>query len=93
MIQPWKCRAFLGTFLLLAASLGNFKCAAAADAPTPFEGEKSSWHDGFDRFDYVMDETTLDIQPFKRDEKENFGIKGPAGGETSLRGYRSQDAG
>ena len=81
MMRLWKCRAFLGTILLLAASLGSFKCAAAADDPTPFEGEKSSWHDGFDRFDYLMDETTFDIQPFKRDEKENFGIKDPPQGK------------
>ncbi len=47
----------------------------------PFEGEKSSWHDGFDRYDYLMDEETLDIQPFKRGEGEKFGIKDPPQGK------------
>ena len=61
MIQLLKCRALLSLILFLAASFSNLKGAAAADAPMPFEGEKSSWHDGFDRYDYLMDEQTLDI--------------------------------
>jgi pimeloyl-ACP methyl ester carboxylesterase len=28
----------------------------AAETYVPFEGEKTTWHDGFERFDYVMDE-------------------------------------
>jgi pimeloyl-ACP methyl ester carboxylesterase len=55
--------------------------ASADDAYTPFDGEKSSWHDGFDRLDYLMDDDTLDIQPFKRDEGERFGIKDPPAGK------------
>ena len=47
----------------------------------PFDGEKSSWHDGFDRFDYVMDEETLAITPFKRGDDERFGVKAPAKGQ------------
>ena len=73
--------ALWGLILLLAASLSNLGSAAAADAYVPFEGEKSSWHDGFDRFDYLMDEETLDIQPFKRGEGEQFGIKDPPPGK------------
>ena len=72
---PWSL------ILLLAASLLNPGSAAADDAYVPFEGEKSSWHDGFDRFDYLMDEETLDIQPFKRGENEKFGIKDPPQGK------------
>ncbi len=81
MIQLLKCRAILSLILFLAASFFNLKGAAAADAPMPFEGEKSSWHDGFDRYDYLMDEQSLDIQPFKRGEKEDFGIKDPPQGK------------
>jgi len=81
MIQLLKCRALLSLILFLAASFSNLKSAAAADAPMPFEGEKSSWHDGFDRYDYLMDETTFEIQPFKRGENEKFGIQDPPQGK------------
>ena len=53
----------------------------AADGYTPFEGEKTTWHDGFDRFDFVMDEDSLDITPFKRPEGEGFGVKAPEKGK------------
>jgi len=55
--------------------------AALADTLKPFEGEKSSWHEGFDRYDYLMDEETLDIQPFRRGADERFGIKDPPKGK------------
>ncbi|MCW3055887.1 MAG: Alpha/beta hydrolase family protein [Chthonomonadales bacterium] len=49
-------------------------------AYVPFEGEKSTWHDGFERYDFVMDGDTMAITPFKRPEKENFGIGAPPAG-------------
>ena len=55
--------------------------AATAGSYVPFAGEKTTWHDGFDRYDYVMDESTLAIRPFKRDEDERFGVKGPPKGK------------
>ena len=48
---------------------------------TPFDGEKTSWHDGFDRYDFVMDEETLAIAPFKAPAGEGFGVKDPAKGQ------------
>ena len=45
-----------------------------------FTGEKSNWRDGFVRYDYVMDEKTLEIKPFKALEGEKFGIGGPPPG-------------
>ena len=40
-----------------------------AEEPGPsFTGEKTTWH-GFDRFDFVMDEATLAITPFKADRR------------------------
>ncbi len=77
MIQILECRAVLSVILFLAASFSNLNGASAADASLPFEGAKSSWHDGFDRYDYLMDDKTFDIQPFKRGENENFGLKDP----------------
>lgn len=47
---------------------------------TPFTGEKTSWH-GFDRYDFIMDEETLVITPFKSPEGEGNGVKDPAKGQ------------
>lgn len=49
-------------------------------AYVPFEGERSAWHDGFDRFDFAMDGETMAVTPFKRPANEGFGIGGPSGG-------------
>jgi len=77
-----KRHQYLGLAAILAASiLGNPKPTTAADTPPPFAGEKSSWHDGFDRHDFVMDEQTLAITPFKAPEGEKFGVKDPAKGQ------------
>src|SRR6201996_9304652 len=43
----------------------------------PFDGEKSTWHEGFDRYDYMMDNETLAITPYKAPEGEGFGVKDP----------------
>jgi pimeloyl-ACP methyl ester carboxylesterase len=67
--------------ILLRALLGNLNTATAAETYVPFEGEKSAWHDGFDRFDFVMDEATLAIKPFKAPEGEKFGVSDPATGQ------------
>jgi pimeloyl-ACP methyl ester carboxylesterase len=53
----------------------------AADSYTPFEGEKTSWHEGFDRYDFVMDEKSLKIEPFKTPRDEGFGVKDPSPGQ------------
>ena len=64
-------------------SLGQEKGSATpgrAVAYVPFDGEKTTWHDGFDRYDFVMDEESLAIKPFKRDDDERYGVKAPAKG-------------
>ena len=61
--------------------LGTPALLLAAEAYGPFEGEKSAWHDGFDRYDYVMDEATLAIRPFKAPEGERFGVRDPEKGQ------------
>jgi hypothetical protein len=67
--------------ILFLAVVFNSRLALAADAYTPFDGEKSTWHDGFDRYDFVMDETTLAITPFKAPDGEKFGVRDPAKGQ------------
>jgi pimeloyl-ACP methyl ester carboxylesterase len=69
----------VGLVLLLVACFSITARAVAEDKP--FDGAKSSWHDGFDRYDYLMDEGTLDIQPFERGADEKFGIKDPPRGK------------
>jgi hypothetical protein len=72
----WRSLAFL---LAVGVAIWNLSAAAGADAN--FEGEKSTWHDGFARFDYLMDDETLDVQPFKRGADERYGIKDPPPGK------------
>jgi hypothetical protein len=54
---------------------------AGADSYIPFEGEKTTWHDGFDRYDYIMDEMSLAITPFKRPDSEKFAVGNPSNGQ------------
>lgn len=46
-----------------------------------FSGEKTSWHDGFDRYDFVMDEQTLAIHPITASREEGFGVRAPEKGQ------------
>jgi hypothetical protein len=54
----------------------------AADGYTPFAGEKTSWHEGFDGYDFIMDYATCAITPMKTTEKEvtSFGIDATVAG-------------
>src|SRR5262249_5077970 len=54
--------------------------ALAADPPAPFTGEKTAWH-GFDRYDFLMDESSQAIQPFKAPVDEGNGIKAQVKGQ------------
>src|SRR5277367_6958447 len=48
--------------LLSLFIIGFAGTARGAEGLVPFDGEKSSWH-GFDRYDFLMDEQTLEIKP------------------------------
>ncbi len=63
------------------ARLGTDAGPTASSTTAPFEGEKTSWHDGFDRYDFVMNEETFVITPYKRDTAEGFGVRPPAAGQ------------
>jgi pimeloyl-ACP methyl ester carboxylesterase len=67
--------------LILATIVWTPAISRAEDGYTPFEGEKTTWHDGFDRYDFVMDEESLAVSPFKRDQGEGFGVKAPEKGK------------
>ena len=59
----------------------------------PSRARSPPWHDGFDRYDFVMDDENLAIQPFKRPEDEGFGVEGPGEGPAALYRHRSEAAG
>jgi hypothetical protein len=75
--------------IVVSSVIGLLGLAGAAEqarpqpleTPTAFEGEKTAWHDGFARYDFVMDEQTLAITPFKAPEGEKFGVRDPAKGQ------------
>lgn len=62
----------LATFTVLRPR----KITLAADGYTPFTDEKTAWHEGFDRCDFVMDDAAGAITPVKAPDREitSFGI-------------------
>jgi len=81
MIPKVSARLALLAVGVFSGSFWSLTGMRAADTYVPFEGEKSTWHDGFDRFDYGMDEESFAITPFKRPEGEKFAVGGPAKGQ------------
>src|SRR5450432_1266101 len=59
-----------------AAIVWTSSIATAADVYVPFEGEKTTWHEGFDRYDFIMDDATGAITPMTAPASEvtSFGI-------------------
>ena len=53
--------------LLIAASFSSTSTLIAADNYTPFDGPKTVWH-GFDRYDFLLDEQTMEIKPAPSDK-------------------------
>jgi pimeloyl-ACP methyl ester carboxylesterase len=69
-------------FAGLAFALAAFAWVAAAYADdgipyVPFEGNAAVWHDGFARYDFVMDDQTLAVTPSEPVQGQGFGIKDP----------------
>jgi hypothetical protein len=76
-----KCRFFIGLFAFAAmpdVDLNVF--GQVARTPANFTGEKTSWY-GFDRFDFLMDEAALTVQPIKASPDEKNGIDGQVKGQ------------
>ena len=48
-----------------AAIVWTSRNAKAADGYVPFEGEKTTWHEGFDRYDFIMDDATGRSRPLR----------------------------
>ena len=62
--------------LMVAALVWTSTTAGAVDAYAPFEGEKTTWDEGFDRYDFIMDDATGTITPMTAPPSEvtSFGI-------------------
>ncbi|MDB5324484.1 MAG: Alpha/beta hydrolase family protein [Phycisphaerales bacterium] len=55
--------------------------ARAANTARSFEGEPTTWHDGFARYDLVMDDQTLVIASFRPPPGEGFAVGAPVKGQ------------
>lgn len=71
--------SFFAPLIAVVVLGAGIRCVA--DEVPPFQGEKSEWHDGFQRFDYLMDESTGEITPFNAPEGERFGVRDPQAGK------------
>ena len=60
----WTRQALRGwAFIVVTLLLLSTKVAWAQDALASFSGSKIDWH-GYDRYDFTMDNQTMEIQPF-----------------------------
>jgi len=59
-------RLSLGFELFFVATIvWNSMKTIAAERYTPFESERTTWHEGFDRYHFIMDNTTGTVTPTK----------------------------
>jgi len=63
----------LGLFLFLIFFTFSVARVAAQDTAVAFTGEKTAWHEGFDRYDFLMDEQTFALTPIRASAEEKFG--------------------
>lgn len=74
-------KAWLRSLLLLTAvPLIGMKPVFAQNSVAGFDGSKTTWH-GFNRYDFVMDNQTMDIQSFNAPASEGDGIQGDTQGK------------
>ena len=80
--RPTKLLAVAAVAFWVCGLVGTIHAAepaaSAQSSPPAFDGGKSTWHDGFVRYDFTMDDETLAITPFTRPEKESFAVGSPA---------------
>ncbi len=66
--------------LALAIAVTLLLAASSHAAAPAFDGDKTSWH-GFDRYDFLMDESDLSIAPYKAAADEGNGVRAAAPGK------------
>ncbi len=74
-------RSFLKHLVVCCLFFFSVKYLVAQDLSSLSGNEKTTWHEGFDRYDFLMDEATLAITPFKAPEGEKFGVGAPPKGQ------------
>ncbi len=74
-------------FIMLAAvclvgfpGFSSVNAQSAQNFSPALKGEKTSWH-GFDRYDFLMDDESLVITPFRSPEGEGNGVRAPEKGK------------
>ena len=72
-------KLILITAILSQTAITGLKAQTQAEAQ-PFSGPHTTWHENFDRYDYIMDTTTMTITPYAPPAKEGFGIQNPPPG-------------
>ena len=81
MKATFSARVALLAATILWAGFWSPRVARAASIYVPFNGEKTTWHDGFERYDYLLDEASFAITPFKRPDSEKFAVGSPPKGQ------------
>ena len=81
MKATFSARVALLAAGIMWAGFWSPRVARAASIYVPFNGEKTTWHDGFERYDYLLDEASFAITPFKRPDSEKFAVGGPPKGQ------------
>ena len=70
MPLPFSLKRVFAALIIGVTIIFGLAGANAVETYVPFEGEKTAWHDGFDRYDFVMDDATLAITPMKAPDSE-----------------------
>jgi pimeloyl-ACP methyl ester carboxylesterase len=78
-LMQFNCRRAYMVFLkiILASFLFNVATSTTACAQTkvvPFTGEKTTWRGGYNRYDFLMDTSTLAIKQIKAAASEQYGL-------------------
>src|SRR5258708_13160569 len=76
LTPPARLLAVAAVVFSVCVFVGTMHAAEPA-----FDGGKSTWHDGFVRYDFLMDDQTLAITPFTRPEKEGCAVGAAAKGQ------------
>jgi hypothetical protein len=79
--KNWKKWIAAAAFVICVANFAGALHAAESSVPVPFDGAPTTWHDGFARYDFLMDEQTKVITPFKAPADEGFGFQAPPKGQ------------
>jgi pimeloyl-ACP methyl ester carboxylesterase len=83
LTRPAKLLALAVVAFSMCGLVGNIHAqpAPAQSSPPVFDGGKSTWHEDFVRYDFLMDTNTLEITPFTRPADEGFAVGTPPDGK------------